>query len=495
MSGGGGDTGGEAGGAGKGAGGGGSSPDLGGNTGWDAASGTYSGAGAGSTAAPASGATDPLGFATSPGEQAGFQGSGGGSGSGLPSEITSGSSTGGSQWGAPSINDFVTPGTNGGFNLGGSGPVGGNSGMPGAGGGINTPMSFGTFSTDTSGASGAPSIDTSMGPPAAGGASSFAAPAGVSGTPQLDSLVASPAGGTPTISPNDQSIFDSLNGAQAGAVNEYADSRAPSVPSAEGGSTTLPATTPPASGGGGGSGNNSQMTGMIPGVSNSTLGVAAAGAGLLNNLINGRGPTPATAALQRQAGTNNATSADLLARGTSQGAEFGRPALQSGQDQTAHGQVLQQFVATGTLPQGYEDQVQQAAQAARSTIISNYANRGLPTDPTRNSALAQELAQVDARLPAAREQLASSLATTGNSIVGSGNQTSATGNALTANGLISGGVQAAGISSGIYQTLANLETGQNRDRATAIGNFAAALNGGTRGSNPGVTVNLPNRAA
>lgn len=419
-------------------------------------------------------------YASSPGEQAGFQGSGD-----LPSEITTGSSPGGSQWGGPSINDFISPGADGGFNLGGSGPVGGSNGLPGAGGGTNTPMSFGTFTTDASGSGNVPSMDTSAaGAPAAGGAAAFAAPAGVSGTPQLDSLVSTPTGGGAPISPNDQSIFDSLNGAQAGAVNEYADARSPSIPSA----TTLPATTPASSGGGG----NSQTTGILPGISNSNLGVAAAGAGLLNNLITGRGPTPATAALQGQAATNNATSAELLARGTAQGNEFGTPALQSGQDQTARGAALQQFVATGTLPQGYEDQIQQAAQAAKSTIISNYANRGLPTDPTRNSALAQELAQVDARLPAAREQLAASLATTGNSIVASGNQTSATGNALTANGLITTGVQAAGISSGIYQTLANLESSQNKDRAAAIGNFAAALNGGTKGT--GVNINL-NKAA
>jgi len=379
-------------------------------------------------------------------------------------------------WGGTSIYDYVSP-SGSEFNLGGSGPVGGESGMSGAGGGTNTPMALDTYSS--SGTGNTVDLGTATGG-TGGSADAFAAPSGIGGTPQLDSLVSAPTSGAdsqyPSMSQQDQSVFDSLNSAQAATVEQQAGNYTPTDVAAGGGNTTLPAT----SGGSSGSGGNSQTTGILPGVSNNTLGIGASAIGLLNNLVNGKSTTASTAALQGQAATNSATSADLLARGTQQGDTYGTPALQSGQDQTANGVALQQYVATGTLPQGYEDQIQQAAQAAKQTIISNYANRGLPTDPTRNSSLAQELAQVDARLPAAREQLAAQLATTGNSIVASGNQTSQTGNSLTSNGLITSGVSAAGISSSIYQSLANLENTQNQQRGQAIANFASALNGGTR---------------
>lgn len=498
MSDGGGDAGGDAGSGGK---GGGGIDDSG--SGWSNPDYTPP------TAAPSPAASDPSSYATSPGEQAGFQGSGD-----LPSEITTGSSspagsdTGvgsgldlGSTGGSGSLSDFLS---GNGFNLAGSGPVGGSNGSPigvssdvfSSDGGNATPVTA-TGSTDPLG---------TTAPSSGGGTSAmaFAAPAGVSGSPDLSSLVSDPTtgatgGATP---PAGGDVFSSLNGAQAATANDYATATAPLIPSALDGSTTLPATATPTSGSGSlsdlvsgsssssgkGSGDSSGSSGSGNGLglNLNTAGIALAGAGLLNNLISGNKSVPAVGDLKNAAATATGNSADMIAKGNAQGAQFGTPALQSGQDQTAKGAALQQFVATGTLPQGYEDQVQQAAQAAKQTIISNYANRGLPTDPSKNSALAQELSQVDARLPAAREQLATQLANTGNSIVASGNATSSTGNALTANGLLTDGLTSAGISSNIYQTLANLENSQNQQRGAAIANFASALNGG----NKGLTVNL-----
>lgn len=424
--------------------------------------------------------SSPTSSYTSPAEQSGFQGSGA-----LPPEISTGSSSGvgnglgnpdSGAWGAPSINDFVS-GPTGGFNLADPGPVGGIS--PAAGGGVFS--SGGDTSTPFSSDSNA--LGTTASATGSGsGASAFAAPSGVSGTTDLSALVADPnANGSTGGGSTDTGIFDSLNGAQSAAANDYGIANAGAVPSAD---STLPATTSSTSSGAG-SGNSSGILGT--GISSNNLGLATAGAGLLNNLINGKSGTASTGALNAQANTANANAAELLARGKTQGDTYGTPALQSGQEQTAKGAALQQYVATGTLPQGYEDQIQQAAQSAKSQIISNYANRGLPTDPSKNSSLAQELAQVDARLPAAREQLAASLATTGNSIVASGNATSQTGNALTSNQLITDGLQSSGISSQIYQTLANLENDQNKQRGAAIANFAAALNGGSKG---GVNINL-----
>lgn len=477
MSGGGGDTGGDdAGGSGKGSGGSGAGwgYDGSGNSG-----GGYSDPTAGMGAG--GGYSDPL---------AGMGGGGGGGsdilsggGGGGGSDILSGGGGGGSD-----LSGLISGGGgNDGLNLAGSGPVGG----------VNQPMAAGgTFSSSDATPGGSPgglslvqdtnSLGTTA--PSSGGGSSaaaFAAPEGVSGTPQLSDWINNPTG-TTTPAPTDAGIFDSLDAAQHGAANQYADTASLGVPANQAGST-LPAVSSGSSGGGSSTGGSSPSNGILgTGVTTNGLGIAAAGAGLLNNLINGPKSVPAVGPLNATASNASAVSNDLLARGTQQGQQFGTPALQSGQDQVAKGQALQQYVATGQLPPGYEDQVQQAAQAAKQTIISNYANRGLPTDPTMNSSLAQELAQVDARLPAAREQLAQQLATTGNSIVASGNSTSQTGNQVTGNQLLTDGLSAAGISSSVYTTLANLQNDQNKQNGAAIANFAAALNGG----NKGLTVNL-----
>lgn len=478
MSGDGGDTGG----AGKGAG------DTGGFTGDTASYGGGGGAGGSSNPGFGSGASSD--FVVSGPAGGGYSdptaGTGGGSG---VSDPFGPSSLGGG--GATSGTDFLANGGSpDGLNLAGSGPVGG----------IAQPQAAGALLSDTSAAGGAPLtadnniLGTTVPSNGAGAtASAFAAPEGVSGSPQLSDWVTNPTGTTPTPAGQDAGIFGSLNAAETGAANDYANTRALTVPADSAGSSILnpgtPATTSSTGStatGGGGTSSADAAKGSGLGMNMNTAGLALAGAGLLNNLINGNKSVPAVGQLQNTANTATATSNDLLARGTQQGQQFGTPALQSGQDQVAKGTALQDYVATGQLPQGYEDQITQGVNAAKQTIISNYAQRGLSTDPTKNSSLAQELSQVDARVPAAREQLAAQLATTGNSIVGSGNATSATGNALTGNQLLTDGLSAAGISSGVYSTLANLENDQNKQRATAIANFASALNGG----NKGLTVNL-----
>lgn len=427
---------------------------------------------------------------------------GGSSGTGGGVADTSGSMFG-SQYPAASVDNMVSNAADTGFNLAGSGPVGGFASTAGVADTGPLAAHGGVFTTDASGTTPLAQDTNALGTttPAAGGATSaagFAAPSGVSGIPQLDNIVSSPMSSATPMAPDNSSIWDSLNGAQTAVANDYANTVAPGIPAApgesmaamfdSGGGTSGASSTPSGtSGTSSGSsstpsgGGNSQTTGILSGMGGSNnLGAAVAGAGLLNNLINGKSNTASTDALKSNAATSTQQAQDLIAKGTALGTQYGDPALQSGQSQVATGSALQQYVATGTLPAGYEAQVQEAAQAAKATITSNYANRGLSTDPTRNSMLAQELAQVDARLPAAREQLAQQLATTGNSIVSSGNQTSQTGNALTSNGLISNGLQASGISSSVYQTLANLENSQNTQRGQAIANFASALNGGTK---------------
>lgn len=468
MSGDGGDTGG----AGK---GGNSLSDLFGAAGSPTVSGPDPTAG---SSAGAGGFNDPTAGAPSPASTGDIFGGGASSGGGSPSDLSGGGGT--------DLGGLVSGGGgNDGLNLAGSGPVGGVSQPVAAGG---------TFSSDTSNGAGGLSLvqDTnSLGTtaPSAGGGSSaaaFAAPEGVSGTPQLSDWVNNPTGSAAPAAPTDAGVFDSLDAAQHGAANQYADTASLGVPANQAGSSTLPAVSSGSSGGSS-SGGSSPTNGILgTGVTTNGLGIAAAGAGLLNNLINGPKSVPAVGPLNATAANASAVSNDLLARGTGQADQFGKPALQSGQDQVNKGTALQDYVATGKLPQGYEDMIQQQADAAKQTIISNYANRGLPTDPTKNSSLAQELSQVDARIPFMREQIAGQLATTGNSIVGSGNATSATGNAMTGNQLLTDGLSAAGISSGVYTTLANLQNDQNKQNGQAIANFAAALNGG----NKGLTVNL-----
>jgi hypothetical protein len=339
---------------------------------------------------------------------------------GLPSEITTGSSS-------PSLDSLV--GSGNGLNLGGPGPVGGDS--PALHGGLFSTSGDNSFAVPAqdAGASGLTS-------PSSGGgtsASAFAAPEGVAGTPQLSDFVKSPqvgntgAGQPQATSAPGQGVFDLLEPALNTTASEWGAAHPAVVPTADTSSA----------GTGGGTSGTSPFSGLSLG--SNPLGTAAAGAGLLNNMITGNTSPAYSPQLNAAAGAAGAT----------------------GAQQTGAGQSLQQYIATGQLPQGYEDQIQQAAQAAKQQIISNYANRGLPTDPTKNSTLAQELAQVDARLPAAREQLAATLAQTGSS-------------------MIQNGLQATGIQSGVYQTLANLQNQQNQQRAAAIANFAASLNGGIK---------------
>lgn len=339
---------------------------------------------------------------TSPGEQAGFQGLG------LPSEVTTGSSNGGGfDWGGM---DWSTPSISANdLNLDGSGPVGGGSGLPGGGGGVSTFGGSGVVGAPDS-ANAIPFLDT--GANTGTGVSAFAAPSGVAGgSPDLSDLTRAPT--------------------DAGASSSSGSSTLDSLKTGWAGNT-------PSGGSSSSSGDKGIMDtlGIKP-----SAGTTLAGAGLLNSLIQGNKPPAGTDAMSAVAA--NATNI-------------------AGQQNEA-GKALQQFIATGTLPAGYEAQVQANVNAAKARIISNYASRGMPTDPSRNSTLAQELNQVDGQVPAMREQLAKTLADAGTSMVNAG-------------------LQATGISSNVFQNLAKMAQDQQNNRATAIANFAAALNGGTKGN-------------
>lgn len=426
----------------------------------------------------------------------------------------------------PSVDEFVASptGGDGGFdssNLGGPGPVGGDSGLPGAGGGTNMPWANLPGMTGNEfnylGGNGA---DNYTGPPLVSG--------GVSST-----------GGAPGSSP--QSVDSFLGGStltdQLGTTESLAtgtNAAAAAAPSGVAGNQDLSSSNRVQPGGTNQTAavtrDRSLLDSLGLGGNSNGLGVLAAGAGLLNSFLNrGNNATPSVDALRGTATQNQRLIDDLLAqratdrttgqsqtnagqRTTATGEDFlntgrevqdqGRHQITSGQGQTEEGRVLQQYVQTGTLPAAYETQIQSGVQAAIQRLRSNYAQRGMPTDPEHNTTLAEEIRQIEARVPEMRMQMAQSLAGTGSNIVTSGNQTIAGGNALLNNGAITAGdstintgnstittgtnttnsttnpiIAATGLSSNVYNMLANIDQQRQQRTGAAIANFASALNG------------------
>lgn len=374
--------------------------------------------------------------------------------------------------------------------LAGPGPVGGGTGLPGAGGGTNTPWADipGLSGTDFDYIPGVSSPITS------GGVSSVG-PTDITG-PSLDQAFG-PAQG-PTL---DDIVGVSSNSGMTGADPTPGPSAsAIAAPTGVSGTPELAApaattdVTRDTNAGGTSQTRAVQAPGLLDslGLNRSNLGPIAAGAGLLNTMVNGRGDTASADALRTLAAEARTRSADVATRSAGQqqtGGEVsaaGQRQIARGEGMTDEGRALQQWVQTGTLPQGYESQVQSGIQAAIQRVVSNHAARGQPTDPTRNSVLAEEIRQIEARAPEMRMQLAQSLANTGNSIVSAGNTTASTGGSLvttgtnTANSLVDAGLRNAGLSANIYRALLTHENALQQRRGAAIANFAAALNGGQR---------------
>lgn len=155
------------------------------------------------------------------------------------------------------------------------------------------------------------------------------------------------------------------------------------------------------------------------------IGVGLAGAGLGYNMLTGSRQSPEMKALSGQAGQLNQQQAQLMS-----------------------------YLQKGTLPPGLQQGVQNATAAMKATIISNHARNGMNTDPSQNSALAQELGNVDryAIELIAKEGVA----------------------------LMNSGLQAAGISSNLYAMLEKIHMQQAQSTGQAIANFAAALSGGPK---------------
>lgn len=191
---------------------------------------------------------------------------------------------------------------------------------------------------------------------------------------------------------------------------------------------------PPPAGTGGGGGAKGGGTfldrlteGVISGVTKNPLGIISSGAGLAMNMLKGnKDPEGLEELRSAAAGLKNT------------------------------GDVLRQYLTTGTLPAGMQASVDAATKAAKASIIQRHAARGLPTDPSKNSALQQELAQLEQ-----------------NAII--------TGATL-GDKLMTQGISASGISSQLYQAIMNLDRDRSKQTSQAIANFAAALGGGGGGN-------------
>src|SRR5208282_4329334 len=112
------------------------------------------------------------------------------------------------------------------------------------------------------------------------------------------------------------------------------------------------------------------------------IGIAGLGYNLYQGYQNQQAQKAITGQINKTAAEQAATSAADTASA--------QPLINSGE-------MLTTYLATGTLPPAFQQQVTQQVQAAKAQIIQGYATRGQSTNPSDNSALAQDLANVDAQ--------------------------------------------------------------------------------------------------
>jgi hypothetical protein len=180
-------------------------------------------------------------------------------------------------------------------------------------------------------------------------------------------------------------------------------------------------------------------TGAVNSVTKNPLGILAAGTGLGLSILRGNQTDPNQAQLSAEAPQLQAQGAAL----------------------TASGQNLQQYLTNGTLPPGLQQQVNNAVQAAKARIIQNHASNGENTNPAQNSALAQELNQVDLDAIAQAGTLEQQLFSSGTQ-------------------LLQTGLSETGLSEQIYESLVKMDQTNNNALMASIASMAAALGGGTK---------------
>lgn len=145
----------------------------------------------------------------------------------------------------------------------------------------------------------------------------------------------------------------------------------------------------------------------------------------------------------------------------------------------ASGKTLTQYLATGTLPPEFDAQVKQQIDAAKASIIQGYGARGQSTNPQQNSALAQDLANVDMQAQTLRANLEATLNTAGTQMM------------TVANQLLASGLSATQLSAELPIQMSQLDIQLNKAMSDSIANFAAALNGSVPGGKNAITLKLP----
>jgi hypothetical protein len=207
------------------------------------------------------------------------------------------------------------------------------------------------------------------------------------------------------------------------------------------------------------------------------LGVAAGLGGLGYNIYQGQKQTAnqnaLTAAAQQQAATGQ--------QAFNAGAPIATANASTGQQITAQGQALQQYLTTGQLPPNYQAQVDQAINSYKQQAISQAVAQGQPGDPNLNSSLAQTLAGIDQQRATLTANLANTLFSAGSADISAGGALSSS----SAQSLLGAGQNASGLSAQLYQTLVQNDTTQAANTGKAIASLAAALN--SKGSNTGTT--------
>ena len=128
------------------------------------------------------------------------------------------------------------------------------------------------------------------------------------------------------------------------------------------------------------------------------------------------------------------------------------------------GAALQQYLLNGTLPAGLQASLDQNTQSAIAAAKSAAAAAGMPTDPTKNSSLAQEIQQIQANETQQVAQLGQQL-------------------------LASGGADLS-LASADLGSLANIDQQQSTAIQTALANFVRSLAGGTSIKTGGSTVTV-----
>jgi hypothetical protein len=123
---------------------------------------------------------------------------------------------------------------------------------------------------------------------------------------------------------------------------------------------------------------------------------------------------------------------------------------------TQQGNQLSSYLLNGNLPPGLQTAVTKATADAKTAAISNAAASGQPTDPSKNSTLASELAQIDQQATITTAQV--------------GQQ------------LLQSGLSETQLASNDYTTLLGADQTEQNLITQSISNFAKSLGGlGTSG--------------